>query len=82
MGLDSERGVMMEHIESCAINDVVACTHNEGEHRWSGWPQAFCLDCHASDLYEVCIGDVCKCQCHREFWEGYERAMQKKGNRW
>ena len=73
---------MMEHIESCHINDVVPCTHNDGNHRWTGWPQAFCLDCHASDMYEMCIGDICKCQCHIEFWKDYKRAMQDKGNRW
>jgi len=73
---------MMEHIESCHINDVIPCTYNSGDHRWTGWPQAFCLDCHTSDMYEMCIRNICKCRCHIEFWEGYKRAMQKKGNIW
>ena len=25
------------------------------EHRWSGWPGAFCLDCGAEDQIEYCI---------------------------
>jgi hypothetical protein len=24
------------------------------EHRWSGWPGAFCLDCFQEDLTEIC----------------------------
>jgi hypothetical protein len=25
------------------------------EHRWSGWPGAFCLDCGVDDQMELCI---------------------------
>lgn len=25
------------------------------EHRWSGWPGAYCLDCGAEDQNEVCL---------------------------
>lgn len=25
------------------------------EHRWSGWPGAWCLDCGAEDLRELCV---------------------------
>jgi hypothetical protein len=31
----------------------------EGEHRWSGWPGAFCLDCFAFDQTEQCLADGC-----------------------
>lgn len=27
------------------------------EHRWSGWPGAFCLDCGTEDQNEVCIAE-------------------------
>jgi hypothetical protein len=29
------------------------------EHRWSGWPGAFCLDCFAPDLREQSLADDC-----------------------
>lgn len=29
------------------------------EHRWSGWPGAWCLDCGAEDQNEVCISGDC-----------------------
>lgn len=29
----------------------------EAEHRWSGWPGAWCLDCGASDPYEDALAD-------------------------
>lgn len=25
------------------------------EHRWSGWPGAYCLDCGAEDQREICL---------------------------
>lgn len=36
------------------------------EHRWSGWPGAWCLDCGIEDPNEVCIathddGLICEC---------------------
>lgn len=27
------------------------------EHRWSGWPGAYCLDCGAEDPREVALAD-------------------------
>lgn len=27
------------------------------EHRWSGWPGAFCLDCGAEDMREVALAE-------------------------
>lgn len=27
------------------------------EHRWSGWPGAWCLDCGIEDQFELAIGD-------------------------
>lgn len=27
------------------------------EHRWSGWPGAFCLACGAPDRLEYCVAD-------------------------
>lgn len=33
------------------------------EHRWSGWPGAWCLDCGAPDLREQCLSD------HPDDWD-------------
>lgn len=33
-------------------------------HRWSGWPGAWCLDCGAEDLHEVCVGCDPDCVCY------------------
>ncbi len=42
------------------------------EHRWSGWPGAFCLNCFEPDPTEVCIAthDVLdyKCSACGEYW--------------
>jgi hypothetical protein len=27
------------------------------EHRWSGWPGAYCQDCFIDDPHELCIAD-------------------------
>ena len=35
------------------------------EHRWSGWPGAFCLDCGKEDLREVCASDHSWPNCER-----------------
>ena len=35
-------------------------------HRWSGWPGAWCLDCGAEDMGEVCVAnhsDGLMCEC-------------------
>ena len=31
------------------------------EHRWSGWPGAWCLDCGAEDAGEACLAEDCYC---------------------
>lgn len=36
------------------------------DHRWSGWPGAWCLDCGAEDKRELCIVD------HPEAFSGEE----------
>ena len=28
-----------------------------GNHRWSGWPGAYCMYCFADDLIEIAIGN-------------------------
>jgi hypothetical protein len=44
----------------------VANTDDEygNAHRWSGWPGAFCLNCHAEDPYERCLADDCDSPGH------------------
>ena len=45
------------------------------EHRWSGWPGAWCLDCGISDPYEDCLAShdvldfVCK-KCSEHWPQG------------
>ena len=75
----------MTHIPSCALLELRPCPttyslHGEkpGEHWWSGWPGAYCLKCFEEDKFEVCIGMVCKCPCHDEFWKGYKAATGDK----
>lgn len=29
------------------------------DHRWSGWPGAWCLDCGVEDQREVCLAGAC-----------------------
>ena len=52
----------------CAVCHYVPPTDHE--HHWSGWPGAYCLDCHAEEPNEICMGG-CKCPCHDEFWAAY-----------
>jgi len=28
-----------------------------GQHRWSGWPGAYCMLCHAEDAMEIALAD-------------------------
>jgi hypothetical protein len=37
------------------------------DHRWSGWPGAYCLDCFAEDQTEICVAmhDVENCEEHK-----------------
>lgn len=68
----------MEHLEDCAVGQAEALgitLHPDGSyHRWSGWPGAFCLDCHTEDPMEICLGG-CPCPCHTEFWDAYIQEM-------
>lgn len=37
-----------------------------GEHRWSGWPGAVCLNCGSEDQREICVAehdDGLRCIC-------------------
>jgi hypothetical protein len=41
------------------------------EHRWSGWPGAWCLDCGVADPFEECLAhDKLSCICSKcnESW--------------
>lgn len=80
--LDKQLGrIPIQHIPSCAQLEKRPCKageslHNEpkNEHWWSGWPGAYCEKCGAEDKDEICIGDVCQCPCHADFWKSYEMA--------
>jgi len=72
----------IEHIDFCPSKGATPCTanyahHNEPKdhHWWSGWPGAYCIKCGVEDLYEICIGIVCYCPCHDDFWKSYEDAI-------
>ena len=67
----------MKHLDSCLVGNASALLDGH-KHRWSGWPGAFCLVCGIDDPDEWCIGTVCECPCHEEFWKGYESAMRKE----
>ena len=43
------------------------------EHRWSGWPGAWCLDCGQPDRTEECIGS------HPEAFSGEETPENPMG---
>lgn len=43
------------------------------EHRWSGWPGAFCLRCGAEDKVEICVGE------HPEAFSGEETLDNPMG---
>lgn len=52
------------------------------QHRWSGWPGAFCLDCGEPDPAEQCIGDgdmECMCKSCLEPWPQGECRVQEGG---
>ena len=70
-----------DHIMGCYQLEKRPCSSPEtmfsagpGEHWWSGWPGAFCMKCHAEDKDELCVGAVCQCPCHEEFWREYAKA--------
>lgn len=74
----------MEHNNNCFQLEKAPCTssislHGEKpeEHWWSGWPGAYCVKCFVEDKDELCIGSGCDCECHREFWEEYNRAQER-----
>ena len=35
------------------------------EHRWSGWPGAWCLDCGAADAREECLAEYHRDEKHQ-----------------
>jgi hypothetical protein len=35
------------------------------EHRWSGWPGAYCLNCWIDDKRELCLADGHDLECDR-----------------
>lgn len=60
------------HLERCFQPEKMSCPVSKTEdHRWSGWPGAFCLDCGVEDKDELCVGNACACLCHQKFWEEY-----------
>lgn len=73
-----------KHIPTCAILEIRPCPSNKSlhgekpdEHWFSGWPGAYCMKCGDEDKVEICIGGVCECPCHLEFWAEYEQAMKE-----
>ncbi|KKN32771.1 hypothetical protein LCGC14_0810400 [marine sediment metagenome] len=50
--------------------DTVAETE---DHRWSGWPGAWCLDCGTDDARESCLADVHRSPEHRKATTGDDR---------
>ena len=69
---------MTMHLPDCEMGKRQPADH---PHRWSGWPGAWCLDCGEEDATELCIGGVCPCQCHAQFWAEYDctAALAKEG---
>jgi hypothetical protein len=72
---------MTEHIKGCFITEIIPCPGNKSlhgepvtDHWWNGWPGAFCLKCGSEDKVELCIGNICKCPCHDDFWRDYDMA--------
>jgi hypothetical protein len=66
----------MEHLPTCAVGSYQPPTDHS--HRWSGWPGAWCLECHAEDPNELCLAG-CRCPCHAEFWAEYARQEAEHG---
>jgi hypothetical protein len=64
----------MEHLPTCAEGNAKPADH---EHKWSGWPGAYCLICGCEDPIEVCLAD-CKCPCHDTFWKEYRKVMERE----
>jgi hypothetical protein len=69
-----------EHTKSCAQRHKRPCPANKSlhdeplnTHWWSGWPGAYCMKCGDEDMNEICLADLCMCQCHKEFWADYEK---------
>ena len=66
---------IIQHIPSCVVSKIKPSDH---DHKWSGWPGAYCLICGIDDPDEICIAGCCECHCHDKFWEYYNKAMGKK----
>ena len=45
------------------------------EHRWSGWPGAWCQDCGAEDARELCLAGHHREKAYQEILEGEEKMM-------
>jgi hypothetical protein len=74
----SKEGVeKMRHIESCEVGKIKPSDHI---HNWSGWPGAYCIICGIDDADELCLADSCKCPCHEEFWNQYNKFMEAHAN--
>jgi hypothetical protein len=66
----------VEHIPTCAQLEYVPCGGPNPNHRWSGWPGAYCLDCGEEDKNEICLAG-CSCPCHDELWASYDRWYEE-----
>lgn len=67
---------MDPHLPTCAQRQKRLCPLTNDEHRFSGWPGAFCLDCGDEDMDEHCLADGCDCPCHAEFWQMTEESIK------
>ena len=69
----------VEHIDSCVMGQIGDNPdHTDGsEHKWSGWPGAYCLGCGFADPLEICLAG-CMCKCHDEFWLAYANERRKE----
>lgn len=59
-------GIMLEHGYYILLLPLVSVLQllgqqamNEFNHRWSGWPGAWCLDCGQEDPGEICMSEDC-----------------------
>ena len=64
----------IHHIESCVVGKAKLSDH---DHKWSGWPGAYCLICNCDDPNEICVADNCKCPCHDELWKSYNEYCEQ-----
>lgn len=48
------------------------------DHRWSGWPGAYCLDCRAEDAREICAAEGCCFADCQACWPRWAYSILKK----